>query len=176
MHCKSLSRHTAPLTAQSPGMQCLYQFESQVPDSSYWVKHSCYNSQPLSYSYHILWWLGRCAHQTVCLHCCSNLDMPSGSMYHAFLNNYAHKSSIWLVSEKDIDLWFSLPAVPPTWTTIFPDPERMLQLQNKSGVHIWPLWFLTFSFSALDLTLLWTEKYHWHLENIFCCRNNLLPY
>lgn len=70
-------------------------------------------------------------------------------MYDSYLNNHAHENSIWFVSKKDMDIWLSLPADPPVWTTIFPDPEWMLQLQSKSGVHVWLLWLLTFSSYSL---------------------------
>lgn len=151
MYCRSVSRHTAPLTALSRDAVSLPVWATGFRHSFDWVKHPCYNSQPLSYSYHILLWLEMCSHQCVWVlkcwyHCCSNLDLSTGSMYHAFPNNYAHKSSIWLVSEKDsekdIDTWLSLPADPPMWTTIFPDPA-MLQLP------FWPFWLLTFSSYSL---------------------------
>lgn len=144
MCCRSASRHTAPLTALSRDAVSLPVWATGFRHSFFWVKHPCYNSQPLSYSYHILLWLRMCSHQCVWVlkcwyHCCSNLDLSTGSMYHSFLNNYAHKSSIWLVSEKDseedMDLWLSLLADPPMWTTIFPGP-KMLQLQSKSGVYL----------------------------------------
>lgn len=144
MYCRSASGHTAPLTALSRDAVSLPVWATGFRHNFYWVKHPCYNSQPLSYSYHILWWPGMCSHQCVWVskywyHCCSNLDLSSGSMYHSFLNNYVHKCSIWLVSEKDsekdMDLWLSLPADPPTWTTISPE-LAMQQLQSKSGAHL----------------------------------------
>lgn len=90
-------------------------------------------------------WVSKCWY-----HCCSNLDLPSRSKYHSFLDSYAQKNSIWLVAEKDKDLsLLALATGPSRWTT-FPHPGWMLQPQSKSGVHIWPLWLLTFNFYSLE--------------------------
>lgn len=84
-------------------------------------------------------------------HCHSNLDLPSGSTYHSFLDSYAQKNSVWLVAEKDKDLsLLALATGPPRWTTFFPCPVWMLQLQSKSGVHIWPLWLFMFNLYSLE--------------------------
>lgn len=143
VNCRCASRHIAPLTAQSPGMQSLYQFEPQVSDTA--PTEWNIPATTLNLCHTVITFcdglgcvlIKQCVRVSKCrYYCCSNLDLPSGSTYHSFLNNYVHKSSIWLVSGEHMDLWLSLPAVPRTWTAIFPDSEWMLQLQSKPGAHL----------------------------------------
>lgn len=141
--CRSASRHIAPLTAQSPGMQCLCHFEPQVSDTvpTEWN----IPSTTLNLCHTVTTFCDGLRYVLIkqCVwvfkywyHCYSNLDLPSGSMYHSFLNNYAQKSSIGLFLERTWIYDFLCLADPPQWTTTFPDSEWMLRLQSKSGAHL----------------------------------------